>query len=192
VKLLVGLGNPGSRHRATRHNAGRRIAERFAAAHGIALCERRFRGRYGEGRVGPHPVGVLAPETFMNVSGEAVAEARDALALAPADLLLAFDDLDLPLGRIRLRAAGGAGGHRGLASVIEMLGTRAFPRLRFGIGRPPSGQDPVDYVLTPFSAAEEEVVAERLPVAVEAVDAAFCEGLGPAMCRFNAAPSGVV
>jgi PTH1 family peptidyl-tRNA hydrolase len=128
--LVVGLGNPGPRYVATRHNIGFRILECFGRQQGIALLADRFFGRYGSGRVGDLEVGLLAPQIFMNRSGQAVSAALRAFPeLDPAaDLLVLYDDLDLPLGRIRLRPAGGVGGHRGMADVADEIATREFPR----------------------------------------------------------------
>ena len=137
MKLIVGLGNPGPRYRLTRHNVGVRVLDAVASGAGIALCERRFSGRFGEGALGGERVGLLAPETWMNRSGEAVAQALAALpSVDPAfDLFVVFDDADLPLGRLRVRARGSSGGHNGLADILDRLGSEAVPRLRFGIGR---------------------------------------------------------
>ncbi len=196
MKLVVGLGNPGLRFAATRHNIGFRIVECFAARHGIAIAEERFQGRFGRG---PGPgsgaarldVAVLEPQTFMNLAGDSVAEAALRLPVddVAADLLVVLDDVDLPFGRMRLRPAGGAGGHRGLSHVIECLGRSDFPRLRFGVGRPPGLLATADYVLQPFSSDEETWVGARLAAAADALDAALVEGIGPAMNRFNRDPA---
>jgi PTH1 family peptidyl-tRNA hydrolase len=187
---VVGLGNPGPRYAATRHNIGFRILERLGEEQGIPLLGRRFFGLYGSGRLGDLTLGLLAPQTFMNRSGQAVAAALAALSeLSPAtDLLVIYDDLDLPLGRIRLRLAGGAGGHRGMTDIIDTLATRDFARLRFGIGRPPPGGDVIDYVLTPFSAEEEVGLGDRIVAAVRAIEVALVEGPEAAMDRFNRDP----
>ena len=187
MKLIVGLGNPGPRYARTRHNVGYRVLDAVAARAGAALARRSFGGRYGEGALAGERVGLLVPETYMNRSGGAVAEAVAALALAdPAhELLVVFDDVDLPLGRLRLRSHGSSGGHNGLADVIERLGSDAVPRLRFGIGRPTEPRDTVDFVLEPFSPAEEELLARAVPRAVEAVECFVHEGARAAMNRFN-------
>jgi PTH1 family peptidyl-tRNA hydrolase len=192
VKLAVGLGNPGRRYAATRHNVGFRITSRFARDRDIDLGSERFGGYFGCGRVAGRsgadiPVGILEPHTFMNNSGEAVAAALRELPVDdPAtDLLVVYDDVDLPFGRLRVRPSGGAGGHRGLASVIEQLGSGDFPRLRFGIDRPPAGSDTVAYVLQPFSAAEEEALSGRIAAAVEAIACVLVEGVVEAMNRYN-------
>jgi PTH1 family peptidyl-tRNA hydrolase len=190
VKLVVGLGNPGPAYTASRHNAGFRIVERLAARHGIALAhERRFHARYGEGAVRGVATGILEPLTYMNLSGRAVLVAVSALALddVAADLLVAYDDLDLPFGRLRIRPGGGAGGHNGLADVQDRLQRSDFARLRFGIGRPPPGEDPIAYVLAPFSDAEAEVLEARIDAAAGAAEAVLEDGVERAMSRFNAA-----
>ncbi len=191
MKLVVGLGNPGPRYADTRHNVGVRVLERFARAHRLALDARRFGSRFATGALAdagpPLAVALLAPETFMNRSGEAVAEAVVELGIADvaADLLVLFDDVDLPFGRLRLRASGGAGGHRGLADVIERLARRDFARLRFGVGRPPDGADTADHVLESFSADEQALLAQRIERAVEAVTAALRSGITAAMNQYN-------
>jgi PTH1 family peptidyl-tRNA hydrolase len=189
VKLIVGLGNPGPRYRFTRHNVGFRVLEAVAARAGIALGGRRFGGRFGEGALAGEPVGLLAPETFMNRSGTAVAEALASLPVAdPArDLLVVFDDADLPLARLRLRASGSSGGHNGLADVLMQLGSEDVPRLRFGIGRSALPRDTVDFVLEPFAPGEEELLAQALPRAADAVASFVAEGVAAAMNRFNGA-----
>jgi len=188
VKLIVGLGNPGRRYRGTRHNVGFRVVERFASRLGIPLEQSRFEGRFGRGRVQDVDVALLEPQTFMNGSGRAVAAALGYLPVheVSADLLVVYDDADLPLGRLRLRARGGDGGHLGLRDVIASSGTRELPRLRFGIGRPHDCQDTVAYVLREFSNAESDVLAQALDRASAAVEAFVVEGIVPAMDRFNA------
>lgn len=192
MKLVVGLGNPGRRYATTRHNAGFRIVERFATRHRIELSSARFRGRFGRGRALGLDVGILCPETFMNLSGQSVAEALRFLPVEdPArDLLVALDDVDLPFGRLRLRRAGGSGGHKGLQDAIEQLGTRDLPRLRFGVGRPEAGAraDTVDYVLEPFSKQEEAALPALIDAASDAIEACLVDGIDAAMNRHNRDP----
>jgi PTH1 family peptidyl-tRNA hydrolase len=204
LKLVVGLGNPGSDYAPTRHNVGYRVVERLARDLRIALDERRFGGRFGQGQatlVGGSKVdvGILAPETWMNRSGDAVAAALDGLPIenCAADLLIVFDDMDLPFGRLRVRPKGGAGGHNGLAHVLERLlerGIEKVPRLRFGIGRSQIPNSPdvpnpvIDWVLSPFSDEEEAGLDARLSDAALAVQVAFAEGVARAMNRFNRDP----
>jgi len=194
VKLIVGLGNPGPRYERTRHNAGFRVLDAVAARARAGPAERRFGGRFAEGTLAGERIGLLAPETFMNRSGQAVVEALAALPIADpaADLLIVFDDADLPLGRLRLRARGSSGGHNGLADVLERLASDAVPRLRFGIGRPAQPRDTVDWVLEPFAAEEEALLRELLPRAADAVACFASEGIAPAMNRFNGVIDGIL
>ena len=188
MKLVVGLGNPGPEYAETRHNVGFRIVERLADRHRIALArERRLEARSGEGVVHGVRAALLLPSTYMNHSGRAVAAALEAWPLGElgTDLLVVYDDLDLPFGRLRIRPGGGAGGHRGLADIQSRLGRSDFPRLRFGIGRPPEGRDGVEYVLAPFDPAEKAALAPRLARAADAVEAVLCEGVASAMNQFN-------
>jgi len=197
VKLVVGLGNPGPRYADTRHNVGVRVIERFARDHGLSLEVRRFGARFAAGAVtigaARSEVALLAPETFMNRSGGPVAEAVAELAIEDVarDLLVVFDDVDLPFGRLRLRPAGGAGGHRGLGDIIERLARNDFARVRFGVGRPATDQDTADYVLEPFTDAERERLPERIERAARAVEAALANGVTAAMNEFNRDPDAI-
>jgi len=188
VKLIVGLGNPGHRYRGTRHNVGFRVVDRLASQLGIPLEQASFDGRFGRGRLEGIDVGLFEPQAFMNDSGRAVAATLGSLPVdaVSTDLLIVYDDVDLPLGRLRLRARGGDGGHRGLRDVIACLGTQELPRLRFGIGRPPDFRDTTIHVLEEFSNSEGEVLARALGRASEAVEAFLTEGIVAAMDRFNA------
>lgn len=186
MKLIVGLGNPGRRYRGTRHNVGALVLARLAERAGIRVNEDEGFAEVGRGTIGGYRVLLARPHTYMNVSGEAVRDLRRRHRLRPEDILVIVDDIDLPLGRLRLRAGGSAGGHNGLRSVIEALGTTAFPRLRVGIGRPPDGVDPADYVLTRFTADEEQVLQGAVERAADAVTVAMTDGLPAAMNRFNA------
>ena len=200
MKLVVGLGNPGARYARTRHNVGARIAEQLARESGIELSQRRFASRFGAGRLASASegsaepcaleIGVLVPQTYMNRSGEAVAEALRALEIADArvDLLVAVDDLDLPFGKLRIRPRGGLAGHRGLEDIAERIGTSDFARLSFGIGRPDAGSSTVDWVLEPFSADEETALHERIALAAQAISVILLEGVTAAMNRYNRDP----
>jgi PTH1 family peptidyl-tRNA hydrolase len=191
VKLVVGLGNPGPDYERTRHNVGFRIVERVAARHRIALRrEKRLQSVFGAGRVAGVETALLEPQTYMNLSGRAVRAALDAHPIDPrADLLVVYDDLDLPFGRLRLRPSGGAGGHNGIGDIADELGHDAFARLRFGIGRPPSGEDPIAYVLAAFTPDEEAALPARLDVAADAIEHALTDGVARAMNRVNAPPA---
>lgn len=185
VKIVVGLGNPGPRFAATRHNLGFQVVERLAAAHGLRFQQRRFRAELAQGEVLGQRLVLAKPRTYMNASGEAVAPLVRWHKIALDDLLVIYDDLDLLVGRLRLRPGGSGGGHLGMESIIAALGTAEFPRLRVGIGRPPPPLDPVAYVLQRFSAEERPLVAAVLERALAAVDCWLAEGLAAAMNKFN-------
>jgi PTH1 family peptidyl-tRNA hydrolase len=191
VKLVVGLGNPGPRYAGTRHNVGFRVVEAVAARHRIELSESHFDGRFGcapAGGLEDRRLAVLEPETFMNRSGSSVAEAVGDLELDPSrDLLVVFDDVDLPFGRLRMRGHGGDGGHNGLGDVLTWLETRDVPRLRVGVGRADGPMDTRDWVLGGFSAEEEAALPDLLERAADAIDCFVAEGVVAAMNRFNAA-----
>jgi PTH1 family peptidyl-tRNA hydrolase len=203
-KLVVGLGNPGPRYAATRHNIGFRVVEAFARERGLVfpppgrlsrMLPKLFPPhgadgyRLARGEVARQIVGVLEPLRYMNRSGEAAAAivAENPAIDVSRDLLVVYDDLDLPLGRIRLRAGGGAGGHRGVGSMIDELDTQAFPRLRFGIGRPEPGGEIVSFVLEPFATADDALLETQVKLAVEAASHFVVEGIAATMDRFNAA-----
>ncbi len=183
--LIAGLGNPGHRHAANRHNVGFRCVERLAAAHGWAFDKRQKNGRVALGEIGGQRVILVKPQTFMNESGRAVVALARFYQVPPERMLVCYDDLDLPLGTVRLRPEGGSGGHKGMRSIIEHLGSQNFPRLRIGIGRPPGQMDPAAYVLQDFSVEEQPLVDEALARAVAAVETWLREGIVMAMSRHN-------
>lgn len=188
ARLVVGLGNPGREYAGHRHNVGFRVAERLAGAVGIPLGQSRFQGRFGQGDVGRTRVLLLLPETFMNVSGEAVSAAARFYKVAPEDLLVVHDELDLSFGRLQLKKGGGTGGHNGLESIVEQLGTPDFARLRFGIGKPqgPNAKERVvGHVLHDFSSEEKEALPPLLDRAVDMARAWLSLGLAEAMNRHN-------
>ena len=150
----------------------------------------RFGGRFSSLRLADLEVSLLRPETYMNRSGSSVCEAVTALALEDlaSDLVVVYDDLDLPFGRLRVRASGGAGGHRGIGDIIECLESRDFARIRFGIGRPPEDGDPVAYVLAPFSQEEEEALPDLIQTAVDCLESVLRSGVTAAMNQFNRSP----
>jgi PTH1 family peptidyl-tRNA hydrolase len=196
VKLVVGLGNPGRRYARTRHNVGWRIAERFADDCGLRIDTDAFGGRFGRGTLacvsGAQEVGVLLPQGYMNRSGESVAEALDELPIddPSRDLLIVFDDVDLPFGRLRLRPRGSAGGHRGLFDVIMCLDREDVPRLRFGVGRGGAGgRDTAEWVLESFAPDEERQLEQLVPRAAQAIASALCDGIEAAMNVWNQDPA---
>lgn len=187
MKLFVGIGNPGPQYANTRHNVGFRILEAFARTHAIEIDAPRFEGRFGRGEVFGHDVGLLEPQTFVNRSGTSLRAALDTFPGLDCtrDLIVVYDELDLPFGRIRLRPRGGPGGHRGVADVIETLQRRDFARLRFGVGRPPEGVAARDYVLQEFSSDERAELPERVATSVRALEAWLRDGVEAAMDAFN-------
>jgi len=192
VKLIVGLGNPGRRYARTRHNVGFRVTERLRERWRFDPPEERWDALFARGRVaalGGLDVGVLQPQTYMNESGGALAAALRKLPVEDVsrDVLVVLDDADLPFGRLRLRASGSDGGHRGLADVIDRLGTREIPRMRFGIGRPSLPMETKDFVLARFDAEEEAALPGLLDRAAQATECFLAEGVAAAMNRFNAA-----
>ncbi|MHB8078607.1 MAG: aminoacyl-tRNA hydrolase [Candidatus Krumholzibacteriia bacterium] len=223
MRLIVGLGNPGEGYAATRHNLGARAVEAFAQRHGLALREADPAYRLAAGVLPGGPVVLLVPLTFMNRSAEALArwagrhgvrlglaDAPDGAGREPGDRpplpappgpsspppvvpLVVCDDLALPLGALRLRARGGAGGHRGLESIIALLGGEGFPRLRLGVAGADGPPDPAgwaDYVLAPFAAEEEPAVAALVADAAAALEGVVAGGLAAAAARFNRGPGG--
>ncbi|MCS6770555.1 MAG: aminoacyl-tRNA hydrolase [Kiritimatiellae bacterium] len=185
MKLIVGLGNPGREYEGTRHNVGFDVVDELARRLGLSFRKSwRFTGELAEGMLEGCALLLFKPSTFMNRSGEAVAPLVRKKGIAPADLIVAVDDVDLPLGRLRLRKSGGAGGHNGLKSLIAHLGTEAFPRVRIGIGRD-AERDTVEHVLGRFGSTERPVIEEAIRRAADAIAVALREGWDQAMNRFN-------
>jgi PTH1 family peptidyl-tRNA hydrolase len=186
LALIVGLGNPGSEYASQRHNVGFQIVQALAGIHGLSFARhKKAKARIAEGQVGERPVLLAKPQTFMNLSGKTVGRLSRDREIPPECILVVCDDLDLDLGRLRLRPRGGSGGHKGLRSIIESLGTQDFARLRVGIDRPVGSRDPAEYVLQPFAGEEKPVIAETLDRAVEAVECWLVDGIVAAMDRFN-------
>lgn len=185
MKLVIGLGNPGRRYRGTRHNVGAEVVSRLAERVDVDIDEEDGFSTVGHGAIDGTRVLLAIPQTYVNVSGAAVRDLRRRHRVASKDTFVVVDDLDLPVGRIRLRAKGSAGGHNGLKSIIEALGTTEFPRLRVGVGRPPEGVDPADFVLTRYQPAERNELDAVLNRAAEALEVAIRDGVETAMNRFN-------
>ena len=181
--VIVGLGNPGPKYAGTRHNAGFLCVDRLAERAGIALNDRRKTALLGEGRIEGKRVVLVKPRTFMNVSGEAVRYAMDRYRVRAESVLIILDDLDLPLGRVRMRASGGTGGHNGLNSINAALGTQEYARLRIGIGRPQG--ETVGYVLGAFTPEEAPAAEAALGRAADAAEAWLTHGVNHAMDNFN-------
>ena len=190
MKVIIGLGNPGQTYHGTRHNVGFMVIQRLAERHEVPMRDRlvspmdgRPAGVAGSYREGAETVQLLMPLTMMNESGEALRAAQAALP----DLLIVCDDVNLPLGRLRMRPEGGAGGHHGMQSCLEVLGTEAVPRLRVGIGIETLPGDLRDFVLSPFLSSERPLMARTIETAAEACDAWAQQGIETAMNRYNGA-----
>jgi PTH1 family peptidyl-tRNA hydrolase len=183
--LIVGLGNPGREYRDNRHNVGFLLVDRLAVDLNAQKMRVQAKAIVTSGILEERKVFLAKPQTYMNLSGQSVQGLLSFYKLPLENLLVAHDDLDLPLGTIRLRPGGGPGGQRGMASAIDYLGTRAFPRLRIGIGRPPGRMDPAAYVLQDFSRDERAALAEVLDLAAKAALTFVSHGLEKAMNLFN-------
>lgn len=189
IEAIVGLGNPGDEYAHTRHNIGFMVVDRLARAWGVGLApERRFKGIYGEGKF---PDGgklrLLKPTTFMNLSGQSVLSLVNWYKLSPQSVLAIYDDMDLPLGKIRLRMSGSAGGHNGMKSIISHLGTQEFPRLRIGIGRSLQQFAPavVNHVLSSFSPEEMKLLPDLLKLTQDTVASINTAGIEKTMSVYN-------
>ena len=187
--LIVGLGNPGEKYRDTRHNLGFRCVDAVAGRWGIKVNERRPKAVLGRGGRAGQEVTLAKPRTFMNNSGEGVEYLLTRFGARPDNLLIVYDEMELPLGTLRLRPAGSDGGHNGIRSIIAAIHTQNFPRLRIGIGHPPPGGDPVEHVLGRFADDETQAVADSITRAADAIDCLLEEGIDAAMNRFNRKPS---
>ncbi len=183
--MIVGLGNPGPAYRHTRHNFGFLALDELADELNVQVKRLKFKAMIGEGKFNDSKVVLVKPMTFMNESGRAVAPLLRYFKVPFSNLLVIHDDLDLPLGTLRLRPNGGTSGQRGMASIITQLGTQDFPRMRLGIGRPPGQMDPVDYVLKNFLPSENDLLAIILRTAVEASQNFINEGLTQTMNKYN-------
>lgn len=184
--LLVGLGNPGERYSGTRHNLGFTCLDHLAQRHRLEFNRKRNQAQVAEGQIAGERVVLAKPQTFMNLSGQAVSGLRSWYKLDPAEaLLVIYDDLDLPFGKLRLRQRGSAGTHNGMKSIVGQLGSQVFPRLRVGIGQPPPGWDTVNYVLSRFTAEETAALPDLYDRVAEAVEVMLREGLVAAMNKYN-------
>jgi PTH1 family peptidyl-tRNA hydrolase len=182
--LIAGLGNPGRAYKGNRHNIGFMVIDRLAEACQISLGKVQNKALTGNGRCADAPVILAKPQTYMNRSGDAIGPIAAYYKIRPEHILVIYDDLDLPLGTIRLRQKGGAGGHNGMKSIINHLGQN-FPRMRLGIGRPSGKMPPSAHVLQDFGKAEQPIVEEILDEAVRAVQTFLRDGIDLAMTRHN-------
>lgn len=181
MRLIIGLGNPGRRYRGTRHNIGREVLDRLAREHDIRIATDDGWAEVGRGTIGGRRVLLARPHTYVNVSGTAVADLRRRHRIALDDILVVVDDLDLPTGAVRMRAKGSHGGHNGLRSVIDALGSTDFARIRVGIGRPPAGVDPAEFVLERPSGDDRRLLDDAVARAAEGASLWITQGADAAM-----------
>ena len=186
MKLIVGLGNPGRQYRNTRHNAGFTVLDELARRLNVAFDRSKFESEIAQAQLGAHRLLLMKPQTFMNLSGVAVAKAARNKIDELSDLLVVVDDVNLPLGRIRFRPGGSAGGHNGIKSVIEHVGSDQFPRLRMGVGRSGPPEQLRDHVLTSFAPDERPEFDRMVERSVDGVETYVEFGIERAMDRFNA------
>ncbi len=184
MKIIVGLGNPGKSYANNRHNIGFQCLDYFAQVHRIPIKERKRKVKLGMGQVAGVPVVLAKPRTFMNMSGEAVGWLVRQFQVPVDDLLVIYDDLDLPLAKVRIRRSGSSAGHKGVESIIASLGSQDFPRIRIGIGRPDNG-DEIAYVLSDFTAQEKRPLAQAKATVADAIYCILTEGIEVAMSRYN-------
>lgn len=184
--LIVGLGNPGREYERTRHNCGFRAVELLANTLGCKIDKAKFQGLYGQVNYGSKKLLLLKPQTFMNLSGRSVLQLSAYFHIPPQNIIVLFDDISLEPGRLRIRADGSAGGHNGIKSIIQELGSQSFPRVKIGVGSKPNPEyDLADWVLSTFSAQEEKALAVSLKNAADATLAIIDQGVPEAANRFN-------
>jgi PTH1 family peptidyl-tRNA hydrolase len=186
VKLVVGLGNPGRKYEGTRHNVGFVVVRELALRNAASTPKANFQGEVAEANIRGERILLLWPHTYMNLSGGSVLAARDFYKLENHEILIACDDFNLPLAKLRFRAEGTAGGQKGLADVIDRLGTQAVPRLRIGVGPLPPNWDPADFVLGRFTSQEKPTIELTVPVAAEAIEDWISSDTANCMNKYNA------
>ena len=185
MKLIIGLGNPGSKYVGTRHNIGFRALDLISSRWEIKLSEKRPKAILGIGSHLDHKVVLVKPRTFMNNSGEALRYLTDRFGINPSETLIIYDEMALPVGKIRLRASGSDAGHNGIKSIISALGTDQFPRLRLGIGRPEENLDQISHVIGKFSDSESPLISKTVATVVDLLDTILIEGLDKTMNSYN-------
>jgi PTH1 family peptidyl-tRNA hydrolase len=183
--LVAGLGNPGEQYAATPHNLGFLVVERLAARHAIRMTRKECQALLGQGTIGGKPVLLAKPQTFMNLSGVAVKPLMERHEITPSELILVYDELDLPWGTLRIRPKGSAAGHNGAKDVIEKLGTQEFPRVRLGVHPGHRLTSGADYLLSRFSRQQNETLDEFIDLAADATESIIAEGAELSMTRFN-------
>ncbi len=187
MKLIIGLGNPGKPYENTRHNIGFEVIDALANKWGAPLNQMKFNGMYASVHRPEGKVILLKPLTYMNLSGESVRPLMDYFDIDVEDIIVIYDDLDLETGKLRLRGKGSAGGHNGIKSLIQHLGTQEFNRIRVGVNRPPAGIKVADYVLSKFSKDDQPIVQDAINKSVDAVEASLSKKFLDVMNQFNGA-----
>ncbi len=185
MKLIVGLGNPGKKYETTKHNVGFMVIDQLIDRYGESSVKEKYKCFVAEGKIRGEKVLLVKPQTFMNLCGEGVAPLASYFKVSPKDIIVIYDDLDMPVGQLRVRAKGGSGGHNGIKSLIQMLGTQEFPRIKIGIGRPPQGWQTADYVLSTFTSDEWPQIQEALEKSAQAVEVLLTQGIIKAMNDYN-------
>jgi len=183
--IIAGLGNPGSKYHGTRHNIGFYVVDLLAETYGIKINKIRHKAILGEGSIGQEKVVLAKPQTFMNLSGESLLSLKQWYKPENHEIIIIYDDIDLDPGVLRIRPSGSAGTHNGMRSILYLLQTEDFPRVRIGIGRPPEGWDLADYVLSRFRDEEVELVKDACGRAVKGVECIIAQGVEQAMSRYN-------
>lgn len=183
--LIVGLGNPGNEYKSTRHNSGYMAVDALAKKLDIDINKEKFKGIFGEGTYNGKKVMILKPTTYMNLSGESVIEAVNFYKIPLEDLIVMYDDIDIEVGKIRIRPEGSSGTHNGMRNITDLLDSHDFPRIRIGIGKPASGMDLADYVLSKFSKDEEVEINKAIDMASDAVLEIMKNGINKAMSIYN-------
>lgn len=185
MKLIVGLGNPGMKYAATRHNIGFEAIDSIAEYYHISINKNKFKAEIGEGSIGGEKVVLMKPQTYMNLSGEAISACRAWYKIEPQDIIIIYDDVTLEVGQLRIRKTGSAGGHNGIKSIIQHLGCETFPRIKVGVGEKPPGWDLADHVLGRFSEEEMKVLCPRLKDVSDAVEMIIKKDVDAAMNNYN-------
>ena len=185
MKIITGLGNPGTEYAKTKHNVGFMFVDALAEKLGVTEWKDKFDAKVGEGRIGTEKVLLVKPQTYMNDSGRSVGPVMNFYKLAPEDLIVAHDDMDIPAGTIRIRKKGSAGGHNGIKSILAHVGDEHFSRVRIGIGRPMPGWTVVNHVLAAFSEEDAPKITEAINYLIPAVECIVNEDVDMAMNRYN-------
>lgn len=184
MKIIAGLGNPGREYEKTKHNVGFMTVDLLAERLGISVTRLKFKALIGDGRIGTEKVIIVKPQTYMNLSGDSIREIMNFYKLDPEDLIVIYDDIDIPVGTLRIRQKGSAGTHNGMRSVVSQLGSEAFPRVRVGIGSENRG-DLVNYVISGFKGSDKDNVRQAIEKAADAVECMVREGVSMAMNKYN-------